>query len=69
MIQELRFAARLAKGHLFSPWKSPYLQWRIETWSGIPAGSLDRDAFIAFARQHRQELWRYLQWAVRERNG
>jgi len=65
MIGELATAFRLAKGYRLHPWDSPYLKWRIETWSGIPAESVTKDVFVKFAWQHRADLWRYLGWASR----
>ncbi len=64
MIAELRVAWKLAKGYRLRPWKSPYLKWRIETWSGIEAGSVTPRMFFDFCWQHRSELRRYLRWAA-----
>ena len=58
-------AFRLAKGYRLHPWDSPYLKWRIETWSGIPAESITKQIFLEFTWQHRDDLWRYLRWASR----
>jgi len=65
MIGEIRVAWRLAKGYRLRPWASPYLRWRIETWAGIPAGSIDRQKFLRFVWAHRRDLGRYLTWASR----
>lgn len=67
MIRELRLAWRLAKGYRLCPWASPYLKWRIETWAGIPAESIERDTFLRFVWVHRADLLRYLRWASRNR--
>ena len=64
MIREAAVAWKLAKGYRLAPWQSPYLRWRIETWSGLDAAAIDREAFLKFAWQHRAELFRYLQWAA-----
>jgi hypothetical protein len=64
VIGDLRIAWRLAKGYRLQPWKSPYLRWRIETWSGIPADSIGRGEFVRFAWKHRSDLRRYLRWAA-----
>ena len=61
---ELAIAWKLGKGYRLAPWRSPYLRWRIETWSGIEADSIDRETFLSFVWQHRAELWRYLNWAA-----
>ncbi len=66
MLGELRVAWKLAKGYRLRPWDSPYLRWRVETWSGLHAEGLGKDRFLQFTWKHRAELWRYLGWAARE---
>ncbi len=51
------------------PWRSPYLRWRIETYWGIPAETLDAWSFFRFSWQHRRELLRFLRWADRMSQG
>jgi len=60
----LRAAFRLTKGYRLAPWKSPYLRWRIETWSGIEADSITPRQFIEFVWAHRRDFMRYLRWAA-----
>jgi hypothetical protein len=62
-MKALLVAWRLAKGYRLAPWNSPYLRWRIETWSGIEADSLTPREFLRFMWQNRRELMRYLNWA------
>ncbi len=64
MFGALATALKLTKGYRFRFWESPYLKWRIETWSGIPAESLTPKLFLSFTWEHRQELLRYLRWAA-----
>jgi hypothetical protein len=59
----IRLAWRLAKGYRLRPWRSPYLRWRIETWSGIEAAGITPAVFLRFAWKNRAELIRYLRWA------
>jgi len=33
----LRFLWRASRGYRLRPWNSPYLRWRIETYSGLHA--------------------------------
>ena len=49
------------------PWRSPYLRWRIETYSGIPAHEITFATFWRFTWQERRNLLRYLDWAARNR--
>lgn len=65
MLKELALTFRLGKGYRLRPWDSPYLRWRVETWSGVPAESLTKESFLEFTWRHRNELWRYLRWAAR----
>jgi hypothetical protein len=61
----IRMLWRLTRGHRLRPWRSPYLRWRIETYSGLHASEITFTQFWAFAWKHRQELMRYLRWAER----
>ena len=61
----VRAAWRLARGYRLCPWRSPYLHWRIETYSGIHADQIDFGTFWKFVWRRRRELARYLQWAER----
>ncbi len=61
----LRTWWRLTRGYRLRPWRSPYLRWRIETYSGMPAAQIDFRRFWRFAWRQRKDLWRYLRWAER----
>ncbi len=56
---------RLTRGYRVCPWRSPYLRWRIETYSGTPAEGIDFSRFWSFVWRHRRELLRYQRWAAR----
>ena len=58
----LRFLWIATRGYRLRPWNSPYLRWRIETYSGIPAESIDRQIFFQFIWQERNSLFQYLRW-------
>jgi hypothetical protein len=66
MTGEIDVALRMAKGYWLDPWNSPYLRWRMETWSGIHADSITPKIFLRFAWEHRKDLLRYLHWAAQE---
>jgi hypothetical protein len=55
---------RLTRGYRLRPWRSPYLRWRIETYSGLHADAIDFRTFWKFTWEHRQELRRYLEWTA-----
>jgi hypothetical protein len=54
---------RLSKGYRLSPWRSPYLRWRIETYCGLHANDISPRAFWSFTWRNRRELMRFLRWA------
>jgi len=60
-----RVVWRLTRGYRLRPWRSPYLRWRIETYSGIAAARIDFAEFWRFSWSHRKDLLRYLRWAAR----
>lgn len=62
----LRVAWRLARGYRLWPWRSPYLCWRIETYSGLHADQIGFGIFWKFVWRRRADLARYLHWADRE---
>lgn len=64
----LRFLWVASRGYRLAPWNSPYLRWRIETYSGIPAESINRDLFFQFVWNERRSLWQYLRWVSRMRH-
>ncbi len=44
------------------PWRSPYLRWRIETYTGIKMQSIGFLEFFGFSWRERAELFRFLKW-------
>ena len=58
---------QLTRGYRLRPWRSPYLRWRIETYSGTPAAAIGFAEFWSFVWLHRKDLARYLRWAERMR--
>ncbi|MBV8708617.1 MAG: hypothetical protein JO028_15610 [Acidobacteriaceae bacterium] len=58
----LRFLWIATRGYRLRPWDSPYLRWRIETYSGIPAESITRPVFSQFLRREWKSLLQYLLW-------
>jgi hypothetical protein len=56
---------KLTRGYRLRPWKSPYLQWRLETYTGIHAETLDFARFWSVSWQYRKEFLRYVRWAER----
>lgn len=63
----LQFLWVASRGYRLRPWQSPYLRWRIETYSGIPAESITARSFFQFVWLERGSLFRYLLWVKRMR--
>jgi hypothetical protein len=61
----IRLIWRLTRGYRLTPWKSPYLRWRIETYSGLHSEAIDFKAFVHTSWKYRKEFLRYLRWAER----
>ena len=62
-------ALRLAWPHWLTPWRSPLLRWRMETYGlldaqGRPlsASAITPRAFWQFLRRHHAALRRFLRW-------
>jgi hypothetical protein len=56
---------KLTRGYRLMPWRSPYLRWRLETYTGIHAEALDFGQFWAVSWRYRKDFLRYLRWADR----
>src|SRR5512135_2664010 len=59
------FLWRSVKGYRLTPWRSPYLRWRIETYWGLHAERISPSEFRAFLWRHRLEFLRFLRWAAK----
>ena len=62
MFTALRFLWNATRGHRFAPWRSPYLRWRVETYSGRRAETLTAQSVFSFLWATRGELLRFLAW-------
>jgi hypothetical protein len=60
----LKLLWRMTRGYRLRPWRSPYLRWRIETYSGLHAETIGLREFWRFTWHSRRELTRYLHWAA-----
>jgi len=71
MWNALRYYWITSKGYRFRPWKSPYIQWRLETFFGQEAADLDAAKFFHLMWRERSRTWRFLGWVkqARRRSG
>jgi hypothetical protein len=61
----LRFIWNATRGHRLAPWRSEYVRWRVETYSGMRAETLTARSIFSFAWASRWELLSYLAWTGR----
>ena len=70
LLAPLRFVWNATRGHRLAPWRSPYLRWRVETYSGQWAETLTARGLLGFLWATRGELLRFLAWTGQmEREG
>ena len=62
MLEPLRFIWNATRRHRLRPWRSPYLRWRVETFSGKKAETLTRKSVMSFLWETRWELLEFLMW-------
>jgi hypothetical protein len=60
----LRFLWNSTRGHRIAPWRSPYLLWRIETFTGVKMTQIGFLEFWEFLWIERTSLWRFLKWTA-----
>ena len=67
----LAVAIRLVWPYLITPWRSPLLRWRMETYGILDsqgqllhADQISPSRFFQFTLQHRTALLRFLRWAA-----
>lgn len=62
MVEGIRFLWNATRGDRLRPWRSPYLRWRLETYSGKHAETVGpRDFWDLFWNDKRQ-FFRFLRW-------
>lgn len=62
MFAALRFLWNATRGHRLAPWRSEFLRWRVETYSGKKAETLTAGAVLGFMWAERWDLLRFLAW-------
>lgn len=62
MLNAIRYYWFSSKGYRLRPWKSPYLQWRMETFFGPSAANLSAPQFFRLLWTERARLRRFLAW-------
>lgn len=65
MLAGIRFLWNATRGNHLTPWRSEYLKWRVETYSGMKAETLRASDIFRFVWQQKGELVRFLFWVDR----
>jgi hypothetical protein len=68
MLNVLRFFWNASRGHRLTPWRSPYLRWRIETYCGVKMDKIGFLEFFGFLFRERMKLLVYLKWVAKMDN-
>lgn len=67
MLNALHYYWITTKGYRLRPWKSPYIQWRLETFFGHEAADLDARKFFRLMWRERARMERFLDWVAERR--
>jgi hypothetical protein len=62
MGEGLKFLWTATRGHRLRPWRSEFLKWRLETYSGLHAEQIGALDFWRFLVSERGQLLRFLHW-------
>jgi hypothetical protein len=63
VLSAVRFWWMASAGNRLRPWRSEYLCWRVETYTGKPAGSLGARDFLRLLFSERHQMLRFFAWA------
>jgi hypothetical protein len=58
----IRFLWNATRGHRLTPWRSPYLRWRLETYSGKHADTIQAKDFLTLILTEKKQFLRFLWW-------
>lgn len=56
------FLWRATRGNRLRPWRSAYLRWRMETYTGKPAETITLGDFLRLAVREWRQMLRFLRW-------
>ncbi|MFZ0395617.1 MAG: hypothetical protein WCF17_22735 [Terracidiphilus sp.] len=62
MFEPVRYIWNATRGSRLRPWRSEYLRWRVETYSGRWAEKLTMRDVLRFSWNARWELLSFLRW-------
>ncbi len=62
MLESVRFFWSATRGHRLQPWRSEYLRWRLETYTGKPAADVRLHDFWHLFWSDRGQFFRFMKW-------
>ena len=62
MFGAISFLWNATRGFRLQPWRSPYLRWRVETYSGMHAESIGARQMLGFLWSEKRQFLRFLRW-------
>ncbi len=62
MVSAVRFFWTATAGHRLRPWRSEYLRWRLETFTGQRAETIGPGDFWRLAVAERRQMLRFFRW-------
>lgn len=62
MFEWLRFTWKATCGYRLRPWRSPYLLWRVETYTGKKAETVRLPDLFRMVWHERLQLLRFASW-------
>ena len=62
LLEPIRFFWNATRGTRLRPWRSSYLRWRVETYTGVPAHEVGLVMMVRLAWGERRQVLRYLRW-------
>ena len=62
MIGAIQFLWNATRGARLRPWRSPYLRWRVETYSGMHAETIGLSEMFHLMWAEKRQFLRFLRW-------
>jgi hypothetical protein len=67
MLHMFQFYWLASSGYRLRPWRSPFIQWRFETFLGKEAANLNAHTFLHLCWKYRHRLKSFSDWAATRR--
>lgn len=62
------FLWNATRGHRLAPWRSPYLKWRLETYTGLKMEKIGLLQICGLLSREYHQMWRFLLWTAKMDN-